>query len=46
LQPQASAKVVGQGSTEQVAIASGRNTYLLAVVPDTRVVGNVLVSQP
>jgi hypothetical protein len=46
LQPLASATVVGRSTAEKVEIANGRNTYMLAVVPDTKVVGSVLVSQP
>jgi uncharacterized protein len=37
---------IGRPASERVEIANGRNTYLLATVPDTRVVGKILVSQP
>lgn len=36
----------GRPATERVEIANGRNTYVLATAPDTRIVGKVLVSQP
>ena len=32
--------------TEPVEIDNGRNTYLLAAVPDNKIVGHVLVSRP
>jgi uncharacterized protein len=47
LQPLGSSGRPIAGATRQrVAIANGRNTYLLASFPDSRLVGNVLVSQP
>ena len=46
LQPVATVKAVGQSTAKQIEIASGRNTYLLAVAPDSQIVGQVLVSQP
>jgi hypothetical protein len=46
LQPLAYVKAVGRSTTQRVEIANGRNTYMLAVVPDDQVVGKVLVSQP
>jgi hypothetical protein len=39
-------QVAGNGTTQNVRIADGRNTYLLASMPGSRVVGKVLVSEP
>jgi hypothetical protein len=46
LAPLAGVKVAGRSTTQHVEIANGRNTYLLAVVPDDNIVGQVLVSRP
>lgn len=39
-------RLVGSIVNKKVTIANGRNTYLLANFPDTKLVGEVLVSQP
>jgi hypothetical protein len=44
--PQLMAARPGSARNERIAIVNGRNTYVLAVVPDTAVVGRVLVSTP
>jgi hypothetical protein len=46
LQPLVSLNAAGHRQAQSVEIANGRNTYLLAVVPDNQVVGQVLVSRP
>ena len=46
LTPLAGVKVAGRGITQHVEIANGRNTYVLVVVPDNNIVGQVLVSRP
>lgn len=46
LQPQGGPRLASRSSPTQFEIASGRNTYLLATIPDSQVVGKVLVSQP
>jgi hypothetical protein len=46
LQPLGGSGVNGAPSTETVTISNGRNTYMLANFPTTRLVGKVLVSQP
>lgn len=38
--------LAGAAANQEVTIADGRNTYLLATFPDTGLVGRVLVSQP
>lgn len=37
---------IGSGGTARVQIGNGRNTYVLAVAPEHRLVGQVLASQP
>lgn len=39
-------RLTGSITNKKVTIADGRNTYLMAIFPDTKLVGNVLVSQP
>ena len=46
LQPIGSTSWMPGAGTEQVEIANGRNTYVLTVVPDGKVVGQMLVSKP
>jgi hypothetical protein len=46
LHPLVGSARTGSPRSERVEIADGRNTYLLAVVPDNRVVGQLLVSRP
>jgi hypothetical protein len=36
--------LAGSVTNKKVTIADGRNTYLMAIFPDTKLVGNVLVS--
>jgi uncharacterized protein len=38
--------ITGGAATARVEIANGRNTYLLAFAPDTKIVGQVLVNCP
>lgn len=38
-------RLSGSIVNQKVNIADGRNTYMMAIFPDTRLVGNVLVSQ-
>lgn len=38
-------RLSGSVVNQKVTIADGRNTYLMAMFPDTKLVGNVLVSQ-
>ncbi len=45
LKPLQGGKKVGQQETLSVQIDDGRNTYLLATIPDTEFVGEVLTSQ-
>ena len=37
---------VSRGAAQHVRIGDGRNTYLLAIFPDSQLVGRVLVSEP
>jgi hypothetical protein len=46
LQARGGTRLASRASGTRFDIASGRNTYLLATVPDSLVVGQVLVSQP
>jgi hypothetical protein len=46
LQPRGAGTAVSGGRTERVEIANGRNTYVMAFVPQSQVVGKVLVSTP
>lgn len=39
-------RLAGSVVNKKVTIADGRNTYMMAIFPDTKLVGNVLVSQP
>lgn len=38
--------LTGAITNQKVSIADGRNTYVMAIYPDTKLVGQVLVSQP
>ncbi len=46
LQPSTHYGPAGSEEHQLVSIANGRNTYLLANFPDTRLVGKILTSQP
>jgi hypothetical protein len=46
LQPVVYGSVGGPQEQQSVTIANGRNTYLLANFPDTRLVGKITTSQP
>jgi len=46
LRPLADNRPLSDGARQQVQIADGRNAYLLANFPDSRLVGKILVSEP
>jgi hypothetical protein len=46
LQARNGSRLASRASGARLEIASGRNTYLMATIPDSHVVGQVLVSEP
>jgi hypothetical protein len=46
LQPRGGSRLASRTAPTRIDIANGRNTYLLATIPDAQVVGKVLVCEP
>ena len=46
LEPVTQGRPVGAGTMCQVSVVDGRNTYVLSYWPETRPIGQILVSRP